>query len=413
MVYRTCTVVSHRFAGTICRRPRLGRVLGLAGVLILVIASAGCQPGKNKQEVYQHWNSARAGVQGSLAAERYKLGNLEDARKAVDEAIKLDPGNATYRVLSARIYIEKNMLEAADQELATARKLAPRLGDADYLSGIVYQRWQKPDLALTYYSQACEKSPGELQFLMARAEMMMQLGKLDEAVTLVEGKLTYFEYSGPLRDLLGGMYLQQPGKLNQAIEAYHQAAILAPDDVAIHEHLARAYFKANQYRDCLDQIEILSKSEEYQKRADIMVLKGECELQLGQYREARATLETALEIAPTSMSALLCLAKVSIRTNDLDRADICFRKAATIDAQDPQVFLGMGYLRMRQEKWADALRVLQKAAQLDPKDPVAVCMIGMVYEKQGNSEAAMQQYGKALQMDPQNSMAKSLLSKAK
>jgi len=389
---------------------RLHIVFAIA--MLLSFVGFGCQSGKQRKEAYAHWNSARGGVQGSLAAERYKLGNLDDARKAADEAIKLDPTNASYRVLSARIHIERNQLEAADQELATARKLAPTNGEPDYLSGIVYQRWQKPQLALDYYAIACEKSPAELQYLMARVEMLVQLKRNEDAISLLEGKMTFFEYSGPLRDMLGGLY-QQRGELPKATEMYLQATILSPDDPLIREHLAMSYFKASNYRDCMDQIDRLLKLEDYQKRADLYMLKGECHLQRNQLREARAALETSLEQNPSSVPALLTMSKVAIRTNDLDRAELSLRKAMSLEGNQPQVFLGMGYLRMKQQRWDDALAAFEKASKLDPKDAIAVCMSGLVLEKKGNPDEAMRYYGRALQINPNEELAKTLLSKAK
>ena len=100
----------------------------------------------------------------------------------------------------------------------------------------MYQRWQKPNLALDYYTKASEKAPGELAYLMAKAEMLLQLNRDLEAQQLLEGKLTYYEYSGPMRDLLGQLYMQQ-GKKTEGIAMLHQASVLAGDDLTIREHL--------------------------------------------------------------------------------------------------------------------------------------------------------------------------------
>ena len=56
-----------------------------------------------------------------------------------------------------------------------ARKLNPKDPEADYLSGVVDQRWQKPELALGFYSAASDKEPGELAYIMAKAEMLVAL----------------------------------------------------------------------------------------------------------------------------------------------------------------------------------------------------------------------------------------------
>ena len=304
----------------------------------------GCQGGTQKKEAYKHWNATRASIQASMATERYKLGNLEDARKAVDEAIKLDPENASYHVLSARVFIERNQLDLADKELEVARKLDPKNAEADYLAGVVYQRWQKPNLALEYYTAASEKSPTELSYLMAKAEMLVQLNRMDDAVTLIESRLTFFEYSGPLRDMLGGLYLQQ-NKLPQAIESLHQASILSPDDTTIREHLARVLFRGGKYRDALDQFDALLKFPAFQQQADLYMLKGECHAQLQQWREARAALETSLEKNAGSAGALLSLAKVSMKMDDLDRAEDCVRKAIALNPDSAQAYLRRGSSR--------------------------------------------------------------------
>ena len=386
-----------------------GLLLAALGILLM---AGGCESGKTKKEVAQHWNATRAAVQGSVASERYKLGNLEDARKAVDDAIKLDPDNAVYRILSARIYIDRNQLEAADAELTIARKSAPNNGEVEYLAGVIYQRWERPQLALEHYIQACAKTPGELAYLMARAEMLVQLDRLDEAVRLLEERLNYYEYSGAIRDMLGELYLQQ-GKIPQAIESLHQATILSPDEPSIREHLARVLFRAGQYRESLEQFDLLLRVPQYQKRADLLLLKGECHIQLQQWREARAALESSLEQNASSVAALLAMGKVALKTNDLDRAELSARKAMALAPDDARVHLALGYVRLRQQRWGDALSSFQKASALDPKDPVALCLIGLAYEKSGQHDQAMNYYAQALQLKPDDPLANSLMNHAK
>jgi Flp pilus assembly protein TadD len=111
--------------------------------------------------------------------------------------------------------------------------------------------------------------------------------------------------------------------------------------------------------------------------------------------------------------ALLSLTKTAVRLNDIDRAQICIRRALAIEPENPQVHLALGYLQMRQQKYPDALASFEKAASLDPKDPVAVCMIGLVHEKTGRSDVALQWYGKALQIRPGDALANALISRAK
>src|SRR5204863_6152615 len=141
-----------------------------------------------------------AAVLASLARDQYQTGNLERARQSINEAIRMDPENAGHRVISAKLAIEQAQLELAEKELRLARQFDPKNAEADYLSGVVYQRWQKPELAYEFYNHASEKAPAELAFLMAKAEMLVQMDRGPEALKLLQEKVIYFEHSATIRD---------------------------------------------------------------------------------------------------------------------------------------------------------------------------------------------------------------------
>ena len=47
---------------------------------------------------------------------------------------------------------------------------------------------------------ASDKAPAELPYLLARAEMLVELERSEEAMTLLQGKVVYFENSAAIRD---------------------------------------------------------------------------------------------------------------------------------------------------------------------------------------------------------------------
>src|SRR6185436_364752 len=113
------------------------------GVLLCSAALlGGCQHNSSrsqKQQATEEWNGARARVLQSLAKDQYQTGN---------DALKLDPRNSGARVLSAHLAIEQGQLELAERELNLAREADPNNAEADYLTGVVYQRWQKLEPAM-------------------------------------------------------------------------------------------------------------------------------------------------------------------------------------------------------------------------------------------------------------------------
>lgn len=374
----------------------------LAALLLVV----GCSPMKNKQkeEATQAWNTARANVLFSLARDQYATGNFDKSRQTTDEALSMDPKNAGLRILSAKLAIEQGRLEQAENELKFARAAAPKNGEADYLAGVIYQRWQKPETAYSFYKSASEKAPAELAYVMARAEMLVAMDQAGQALSLLESKVTYFEHSATIRDAVGQLLVQQR-RYKEAVDMLRQASILATDDMAIREHLALAMFFDGQYRDAADALNRLMKKDGYTDRADLLAALGECQLQLGQYREARATLETATQRDPGSAGVWLSHAKAAMQLNDMKRAEVSLRKSLAIAPEHSEGHLMLGYLHLRQNRLADALPAFRKAAALDQSDTVSLCMIGYALERLGKPEQAIPYYSKALRLKPNDELA--------
>jgi Flp pilus assembly protein TadD len=346
---------------------------------------------------------------GSLARDQYLAGNLDKARNTLNEAVRLNPKNAALFVLSAKIYIEQNQLEAAERELRIARAHDEKNAEADYLSGIVYQRWQKSEDAMAFYTSASDKQPAELAYVLARAEMHVAMGQLDEALAYLNERTQYFEHSAVIRDAVGQILFQQ-GKFTEAAEMFRQASILKTDDLGIRERLAMSQYLNHQYREAGDGFARLLRNESHQGRVDLHLALGECQLAAGRVMDARASFETASRLDPSSKGAWMAITKVATLLNDHRRAELSVRKAIALDGSDPEAHLMYGYVLLHQNKLSEAMVCFQKASSLDPKDPVALCMVGYVYEKLGQTDTAIQFYARALQIRPKDELASKLMA---
>ena len=380
--------------------------------MLAVAMLVGCSNKKTptqKQQALKQWNATRAGVLCSLARDQYATGNFDKSRQTVQEALSYDPDNVNLRILSAKLAIEQGQLELADAELKRARAIAPGNAEADYLSGTVYQRWQKPEVACQFYTDACDKNPGELAYLLARAEMLVSMDRQSEALAVLQEKVVYFEHSPVIRDAVGQL-LTQAGRYREAVDMLRQASILATGDLSIKEHLGLAFFYNKQYREAADTIQKLVKSEPYNERADLFAALGESRMQLGQHREARSAFETATELNGGSAPLWLSHAKAALQLNDTRRANLSLRKAMSLEPDSSEAYLLLGYLRMREDKLGEALPAFQKASSLDPSDTVSLCMIGYVLEKTGKGDAALEYYGKALKLKPHDELAVKMMA---
>jgi Flp pilus assembly protein TadD len=385
----------------------------VALIALLVITVSGCASKKNqptqKEIATKQWNAARADVLHSLARDQYRTGNFDKCRKTLDEALKLNPESGKLHALSAKLLIEQGQLESAERQLALARELEPNEAETEYLSGIIYQRWQRMELALQHYEKASEKAPEELAYVLARAETLVMLDRHEQALALLKEKMAQFEYSAIIRDA-AGQILMQMGRFDRAVDLLRHAVMLADDEPTIKEHLALALYYNRDYREAADLLTRLVALERFSNRADLYVALAESQIQIGRMVDARRSFETASQLNPASATVWLGLAKTALQLGDIKRAELSLKKAISIDAANAEAHLLFGYLHLRHQRMREALTSFQKASALSPSDPVAICMIGYVLEKMGETEQAIQQYARALQLKPGDELASRLMA---
>jgi tetratricopeptide (TPR) repeat protein len=388
------------------------RKLGRLSVVLLCLLAA-CSSTKDptaQAAAMKRWNDARSNVLSGLASDQYANGNFDKSRATIDQAIRLSPDNAAAHVLSAKLYVETGQLEAAEKELALARRADPTSAEAEYLSGVVYQRWQQPQRALEFYQHACDKSPAELAYVLAKAEMLVAMGRRDEALTMLQGKVAYFEHSAAIRDEVG-LLLVQEGRYPQAIEMFRRAGILATDDLTIREHLAMALFYAKQYSESAGILSELLTNEKFEKRPDLLAALGECQLQTGHAGEAVHNFQQASEIGPDSMGVWLGLARAELQLDSPRRAELALRRCLAIDDASSQAHLLLGYVQLRQDRLSEAYASFARASQLDPNDTVSLCMVGLTLDRLGRGSEAAACYQRALKINPGDEMAGQLLAR--
>ena len=381
--------------------------------LLLLTLAGGCAQDAKKATASQaatiQWNAARAGVMANLGKDQYESGNFEKGRQSVDQAMRLDPENASIRVLSARVAIEQGQLELAEKELRLARQFDPKNADADYLSGVVYQRWQKLDDAYEFYSHASDKAPANISYLMAKAEMLVAVDRAPEALKLLQEKVVYFEHSAAIRDAVGQLLVGQR-KYAAGAEMLRQASVLTPDDLTMKEHLGVALYYAREYEDAATVLGRLVKEENYTRRSDLHATLGESLCELGKYRESRESFEVATRLDPGTAGLWLGLGKSALQLGDFRRAELALKKAVALDPTASEANLLMGYLRLRQGRLPEALAAFQKSGSAEAVDTLSLCMSGYVLEKLGRSDEAVQYYGKALKRNPNDELATKLMA---
>jgi Flp pilus assembly protein TadD len=235
----------------------------------------------------------------SLAGEGfYKLGQPDNARRALLEAVRHDPNDpASRRWLAAACY-DQGLMSDALPHLRKIEELVPEDPRPHRLEGLILKDFELYSEAIEPYRETLRLAPQQPQatavrtelaeclikalqpkealtvlepapdvadVLALRAEALRALGNAEEARKLVEAAVQESPDHSKALTLLGTMELEaaQPGK---AIAALEKAARAEPGDVAVQHQLAQAYRLAGRNGDAERQTQRLVEVQNLRSR---------------------------------------------------------------------------------------------------------------------------------------------------
>ncbi|MEN8662243.1 MAG: tetratricopeptide repeat protein [Lentimonas sp.] len=219
-----------------------------------------------------------------------------------DTLLKQEPDNVDFWLLQANAYIGKDDVMAAAQNIEVVR----RMGAAQVVSltmlGDIYMNTNNPELALSAYSDALEKSGNKnTQALMRAAKLLTQTGNFEQAQQLITQMRQQFTDNLADQDDLALLTLEAKiARANGDAEKAHtiltkiverdalngDALIELGDYYASIEDLARA---VNRY----EQAQLIAK---YERPA--LIAHAQTLIRKGSYKESLVLLNRALGLKP-------------------------------------------------------------------------------------------------------------------
>ncbi|MDH3584178.1 MAG: tetratricopeptide repeat protein [Phycisphaerae bacterium] len=375
---------------------------------------SGCASSKgmvnHKAMAKQRWTEARSRIIFSMARQEFEVGDLDKAAKSLAQAMEADPENSEFHELAARIYLERGQLERAHRRLTTAIELEPNRSSAHYLMGILLQRWQRYDAALAEYQLAYEHERDDVSGLLAAAEMLVKLRRLDDAAGLLEDKLVYFEHNAAIRVALGQISMLQRD-FASAVKLFREASLLAPDKLELVEQLALAEYAAGESEDAIYHLKLLrDRSEQYAGRLDLGLALADCYLAINHARAAREELMNLAHAHPQSVDVWIKLAQAAWVLEDTVRVQQAARRITAMAPRRFEGYLVKGMVEGREGRSESALAHFELASRLAPDNALPVVLKGMTLERAGKVDAAIEAYKAALQISPGDARARQLLA---
>jgi len=400
--------------------PNLRWVIALTGVLLLVLPFVGCTShAQRRVEAGQRWNHVRARVKYQLALEQFEREDVTGAVETVNEAIAADPESADQFLLLTRCYLEQGKYVSARNAAEQALRCAPDAAEIAYTLGVISERTEDLEVALSHYRRARLRAPGVADYVVAEAECLTAMGRHEEAVALVSANIGRFDSDGTLELLLAQISLligDEDSALDNLGLAIERAGCRAGcleglgECSALIEEYGRLLSKAGRHAEAVALLRPHVESGTDAPASSVVNALCVSYLATGGAAEAKRLLRKEVDRHPDNAGSWMLLARASMTADDWTTARRCADRLERLVPRNSQAYLLRGFVCWKQGDLQAALASLQRAIEIDSSDPLAHCIMGQVLEDAGRSPAvARTHYERALHIDPQFAWARRLM----
>jgi len=313
-------------------------------------------------------------VIGERLAEMYwKAQRIHEAVAEAQEILKRDPDDVQSRRLLGRIYLRSlgDLGPGSGQSETVSRALEQykeinRLDPSDMESALwlarLYRLKNEHEKAEQVLKSILKTDPENEAAVEHLTQLLMDEGKADEAVSLLEG-ITAHSPTAVLLDLLGDAYTQAH-ELPKAEQAYRKAMEMDPSELSHQRGLGQTLLSEEKYSEALAV---------YQKLSDLM---------------------------PDDSDVYLRLAQVYRELHQLDKAEESLLRAKQYAPGDLNVLYNEAILYESQGRYEDAIRVLSDAAAGIKAQPPTVSSrrrsLAILYQQLGDLYRETQNYQAAI-----------------
>src|SRR5215813_6542356 len=190
----------------------------------------------------------RAGVYALLGEAQTLSGKYEEALASFNEALKREPKNAIAISRRAEVYLARNDLKAAIEDLRASVEIEPSISSRLRL-GFALIAAKQYDEAVSLYRRILQDDPSNNEARTAVAAVMIESGKGAEAVAQLESLIKAGPNRADLRAQLAELYL--PTQPEKALEQYLAAAKLEPSQPQHQIGVAAALVKLRRFQEAV------------------------------------------------------------------------------------------------------------------------------------------------------------------
>lgn len=389
----------------------------MIGCALTAVSLTGCAGGHGKHtseglsQAQERMAEMKSATAWDMARQQYAVGDLSKALKSVDESLSYNGSVPKAHTLRGRILIELGQIEPAIESLQSAVAIDPNHVEGHYYLGIAMERISDDEGALAAYETAALLEPANAQYVIAAAEMLIDLERLEEARTLLDSRRATLEHNAGIRQSLAHVAMLKEN-YDEAVDLFREARLLDPEDLSILEDLAVAQMADEQWAEAEFSAKTLLDHDGYQERRDIQRMRARCLVELDRPVEARAILLalTSSKEGGNDWHAWRDLGNVALMIRDDQRARMAARRVIALRPELTEGYEIMAAAHMKAGNLEDALNNLNVAFELNPRSSRLALVRGVILDQLGRTAEAEEAFRIASKLDPNDERARQMLA---
>jgi tetratricopeptide (TPR) repeat protein len=307
-----------------------------------------------------------------------KIGEISEAIRYAQEAVRLDPKDPDPHWLLARIYFKTHSGENEDEfkkavrELETIRDIDPENGNVYFTLGGAYFELNQPEKAIAAFEKFQEIITTTDSGYREIASYYIRNNEPEKAVQYIKKAVELQPDSVESLELLGKLYTKLQ-RFDDAIPVYRKMLKLTDNDPDVKQMLAAFLYETGQYQEASDLLSEILKDDPGD--ADAAILLGRTQIGLLKFSEAIETLQSVNTSDPRlKRKALFHLGVAYKSLEDFPKAievftDLLNRTPSGTEENDADRFLVQYYLTSIYLKTKENEKALEIGKQEYARDP--------------------------------------------
>jgi tetratricopeptide (TPR) repeat protein len=335
-----------------------------------------------------------------LAVAHMSVGQMQQAREPLAEALRLAPTDPIANFVQAALDYASGDLLAAERELGIVLGLAP-FPEAHFFLGSLRSQLGDSEAALAHYGEAIRLNPDYADAQVSLALVRLGRGEFEMAASLAQDYLRAHPESAEAQAVLS-MAQRRMGQIDQAAESLRTAESLASGSADV-QAVAYAFMDLNQFEQ--------AEAYQLQAGADIAwagnqhLLLAAIYTSQGSLDQATDSIEQATALGADPVAVLERRADLLVERQDLAGARTALTDAAGSTPERWSVHAGLARVYLYQGQAQDAAQEARAALALAPFEAGVHTILALALLDLEQTDEAQAEAQEAIRLDPMRDLS--------